>query len=147
MSIRKFPAGEQAYAAATYVGTYGTIFYDEDTGELRRSDGVTPGGTPIPLTIATSTTAGAVKPGAGFTVTAGGTLGLNAGPSFYLDEEDVFRLRPGSADLIGGIKAGPGVVIDSEGTLFIDSEGLEFSFGDFTATVGTYTDSTEYAYC
>lgn len=145
MSIRKFPAGEQSYNAATYVGTYGTIFYNEDTGEFRRSDGVTPGGLPIPITLATSTTAGSVRPGPGFTVGTGGLLSLNAGPSFYLDEEDVFRLRPGTADRIGGIKAGPGVVIDSEGTLFIDSEGLEFSFGDFTATVGTYSDSTEYA--
>ena len=47
MSIRKLPAGEQAYDAATYVGTYGTIFYNEDTGEFRRSDGSTPGGLPI----------------------------------------------------------------------------------------------------
>jgi hypothetical protein len=129
----------------THIGSKGRLFYDEATGELRISDGVTPGGSPIPITIATSATAGAVRPGAGFTITTGGVLSLNAGPSFYLDEEDVFRLRPGSADLIGGIKAGPGVVIDSEGTLFIDSEGLEFSFGDFSATVGEYTDETEYA--
>ena len=146
MSIRKFPAGEQSYAAATYVGTYGTIFYDEDTGEFRRSDGVTPGGLPIPLTVATASTVGGVRPGAGFTISPSGVLGLNAGPSFYLDENDVFRLRPGSADLIGGIKAGPGVVIDSEGTLAIDLNEVEsFAFGDFTATVGEYTDEEEYA--
>jgi hypothetical protein len=97
MPIRKLPAGEQAYAAATYVGTYGTLFYDEDTGVLRRSDGATPGGLPIPFTIASST-------------------------------------------VIGGIKAGPGVVINSEGQILINSEGLEFSFGDFQGTVGTYAE-------
>jgi hypothetical protein len=134
-----------ASTPANYVGHEGRLFYDSATGEIRISDGTTAGGLPIPITVATTNTVGGVRPGAGFTVTAGGVLGLNAGPSFYLDEEDVFRLRPGTADLIGGIKAGPGVVIDSEGTLFIDSEGLEFSFGDFTATVGTYTNSTEYA--
>jgi hypothetical protein len=102
MPIRKLPAGEQAYDAATYVGTAGRLFYDEDTGVLRRSDGVTPGGLPIPFTIASDT-------------------------------------------VVGGIKAGPGVTINSEGQILIDSEGLEFSFGDFQGTVGTYTDSTAYA--
>jgi hypothetical protein len=102
MPIRKLPAGEQAYDAATYVGTPGRLFYDEDTGVLRRSDGVTPGGLSIPYTIATDT-------------------------------------------VVGGIKAGPGVTINSEGQLLIDSTGLEFSFGDFQGTVGTYTDETEYA--
>ncbi len=33
--------------ASTYVGQAGRIFYHEDTGELRLSDGVTPGGLPI----------------------------------------------------------------------------------------------------
>lgn len=146
MSIRKLPAGEQAYDAEAYVGTYGTIFYDEDTGNLRRSDGATPGGIPIPLTVATSTVAGTIKPGAGFTVTAGGTLNLNAGPMFELDESDVFQLKPGTADRIGGIKAGEGVNITPDGTLTIALDEIEaFSFGDFTATVGTYTDETEYA--
>jgi hypothetical protein len=41
MAIRKFRTGQMSYAAGTYVGTAGTIFYDEDTGALRISDGVT----------------------------------------------------------------------------------------------------------
>jgi len=146
MSIRKLAAGEQSYNPATYVGTSGTIFYNEDTGEFRRSDGATPGGNPIPITIATSTTAGSIKPGAGFTVTAGGTLGLNAGSMFELDESNVFQLKAGTASRIGGIKAGSGVNIASDGTLAINLDEVEaFSFGDFVAEVGTYTDSTEYA--
>jgi hypothetical protein len=36
-----------SYDASTYVGTAGTIFYDEDDGDLRLSDGVTPGGVNI----------------------------------------------------------------------------------------------------
>ena len=145
-SIRKLAAGEQAYDPATYVGTSGTIFYNEDTGEFRRSDGSTPGGLPIPLTIATDSTTGAIRPGDGLSVTAGGVLNVNSGPSFFFDGDDLLRLRPGTADLIGGIKAGEGVVIASDGTLTINLDEIEaFSFGDFTATVGTYTDSTEYA--
>ena len=49
MAIRKFRTGQMAYNAATYVGTYGTIFYNEDTGNLRISDGTTPGGNPLTL--------------------------------------------------------------------------------------------------
>jgi hypothetical protein len=44
MAIRKLVAGQMSYSAATYVGTAGTIFYDELTGLLKLSDGVTPGG-------------------------------------------------------------------------------------------------------
>jgi hypothetical protein len=135
-----------AVTSENYIGHVGRLFYDSATGEIRISDGVTAGGNPIAITVATANTVGGVRPGAGFTVSPSGVLGLNAGPSFYLDDEDVFRLRPGSADLIGGIKAGAGVVIDSEGTLTINLDDVEaFSFGDFTATVGEYTDTTEYA--
>jgi hypothetical protein len=134
-----------ASTPANYIGHRDRLFYESSTGEIRISDGTTAGGLPIPISIATTSTVGGIRPGAGLSISNTGTLTLNAGPSFYLDETNTFRLRPGSADQIGGIKAGPGIVIDSEGTLFIDSEGLEFSFGDFTALVGTYTDTTEYA--
>jgi hypothetical protein len=130
----------------TYVGHEGRLFYDSATGEIRISDGATPGGNPIPITIATTTTVGSVKPGAGFSITAGGTLGLNAGPMFELDESDVFQLKAGTADRIGGIKAGEGVNIASDGTLTINLDDVEdFSFGDFTATAGTYTGGETYA--
>lgn len=128
-----------------YVGHRGRLFYDDTTGNIRISDGVTPGGNPIPITIATSTTTGAVKPGIGFTITSGGTLSLNAGPMFELDESDVFQLKPGTTDRIGGVKSGSGIAINPDGTILIDSEGLEFSFGDFSGTAETYTDTTPYA--
>jgi len=128
-----------------YVGQAGRLFYDESNGVVKLSDGVTPGGTPIPITLATTSTAGSIKPGPGFTIGTGGLLTLNAGPMFELDGSNVFQLKPGTSTRIGGIKAGPGIVISADGTLFIDSEGLEFTFGDFTALVGTYPDSTNYA--
>lgn len=94
---------------------------------------------------ATESELGGIIPGAGFTIGVDGTLSLNAGPMFELDESDVFQLKAGTTNRIGGIKAGPGVAIDPDGTLFIDSEGLPFTFGDFTGLVGTYTSNTEYA--
>lgn len=74
----------------TYVGESGILFFNFANGVIRRSDGNTPGGIPIPYTIASNNT-------------------------------------------IGGIKAGPGVVVSDDGTLFIDTSGLPLSFGDFTA--------------
>ena len=81
--------------AETYIGHRGRLFYDDETGELRISDGETPGGFPIPITLASTTTAGSVK-------------------------------------------LGPGVVLNTEGQIIIDSTGLDFSFGDFESLIGTY---------
>jgi hypothetical protein len=102
MAIRKFRTGQMSYNALTYVGTAGTLFYDEDNGALRISDGVTPGGSLISYPLASTTQ-------------------------------------------IGGIKLGPGIDLNSEGQIVIDSEGLDFNFGDFEAITGFYSDSTAYA--
>lgn len=49
-SLRKLRAGRIPGAdASTWVGDYGTIFYNEASGALRISDGVTPGGNPLSL--------------------------------------------------------------------------------------------------
>ena len=95
MAIRKFRTGQMSYNALTYVGTAGTLFYDEDNGALRISNGVTPGGSLISYPVASSTQ-------------------------------------------IGGVKLGPGVILNGSGQIIIDSEGLDFSFGDFAGTTGTY---------
>jgi hypothetical protein len=113
------------------------------------SFGYEPDGT-MTINPASTTTLGGIKPGGGFTVGNTGVLSLNAGPSFFLDENNVFGLRPGTSTQIGGIKAGPGIAIDPDGTLFIDTEGLPFTFGDFTGLVGTYPEghpkaNTDYA--
>jgi hypothetical protein len=47
MAIRKFRSGQSSYPVETYIGTAGTLFWDEEDGELRLSDGVTPGGVAI----------------------------------------------------------------------------------------------------
>lgn len=73
-----------------YIGESGILFYNYANGVIRISDGITPGGVPIPYNIASNVT-------------------------------------------IGGIKAGPGVVISNDGELFIDTANLALSFGNFTA--------------
>lgn len=48
MTVQKIKSGRIiTQVADTYVGNYGQIFYEEAIGELRLSDGVTPGGIPI----------------------------------------------------------------------------------------------------
>ena len=49
MPIKKIDAGRlnSSQTLDNYVGQEGTIFYDEKTGEMRISDGVTPGGIPL----------------------------------------------------------------------------------------------------
>ena len=82
----------------------------------------------------------------------------HTGRLFYDSDNGVIKLSDGATagglsipytiatdTVIGGVKAGPGVTINSEGQILIDSAGLEFTFGDFQGIVGTYTDSTAYA--
>lgn len=87
---------------------------------------------------ATETEIGGIIPGPGFTVDVDGTLGLNAGPMFELDESNVFQLKVATETQFGGVKLGPGVTTNIDGQIIIDSEGLDFSFGDIAATTGIY---------
>ena len=127
-------------SSSTYVGHLGRLFYDTETGEIKISDGVTPGGSPIPVTVATTTTAGSIRPSDAFFMD-GELLKLDTGDSLTVTDS-ALRLLPGTANTIGGIKSGPGVIIAADGTLTIDSEGLTFNFGDFIATTATLEDST-----
>ena len=45
--FRKIKAGLVNHPIENFVGEIGNMFFDIDTGELRLSDGVTPGGIPI----------------------------------------------------------------------------------------------------
>jgi hypothetical protein len=75
----------------------------------------------------------------------------HVGRLFYDDTDGIIKISDGSTPgglniaysiasdtAVGGIKTGPGVTIDTNGVLFIDETGLDFSFGDFTSTVATY---------
>ena len=62
---------------AAYIGHAGRLFYDSSNGVVKLSDGTTPGGTPIPYTIATSTIVGGIKAGPGANVSVDGTLTID----------------------------------------------------------------------
>lgn len=83
MPVQKIKSGRVLNPGVNqFIGEKGTIFFDEDVGELRLSDGHTPGGIPITsggtgtfvLSVATTSTLGGVKVGSGLSVTPDGTL-------------------------------------------------------------------------
>lgn len=121
----------------TYVGEFGTVFYDEDSGTLRLSDGVTPGGAEItPITIVSTT-----EP----TDAPDGQLWYNPNTFelwAYHNGEFLPTIDLATDVKIGGVKLGPGVITNSEGQIIIDSTGLDFNFGDFQATTESGVDST-----
>jgi hypothetical protein len=71
--------------------------------------------------------------------------GIKIGDAFEIDGSDALQLRLATNTYLGGVKLGPGVTVNDQDQIIIDSTGLDFSFGDFAATIGTYTSNTEYA--
>jgi hypothetical protein len=123
-----------------YVGHAGRLFYDPAQRVLRISDGVTAGGEVFNGLITVNT----VEPTDNFQ----GQVWLNPQTfelSIYHSGNFIPTIDTATSTKIGGIKLGPGVTVNGEGQLVIDSEGLDFSFGHLAATVGTYTNEEEYA--
>lgn len=133
MPLQQLFTSRKPYDAETFVGQEGKLFYNESNGVLRLGDGSTPGGLPIPITLATSSFAGSVKPGFGLQVAVDGTISIDATSSFAFVGNKLTMLAATSSTF-GGVKLGPGVVTNAEGQIIIDSTGLDFSFGDFSAT-------------
>ena len=116
---------------ATYVGQLDRLWYNPDTNQIFVSDGSTPGGRPVDLgananaLINTLTVSNITATSGNITVT--GNLIISG------------DISPATETKIGGIKAGPGANISNDGTLTIDTAGLPFSFGDFTANTNILT--------
>lgn len=133
MPLQQLFTSRKPYDAETFVGQEGKLFYNESNGVLRLGDGSTPGGLPIPITLATSSFAGSVKPGLGLQVSVDGTISIDATSSFAFVGNKLTILAATSSTF-GGVKLGPGVTTNGQGQIIIDSTGLDFSFGDFSAT-------------
>ena len=91
------------------------IFDTVETGEGLYING----GNSVALSVASSSALGGIKVGSAFTMDGSSRLQLNAATN----------------DIIGGVRLGPGVTTNNQGQIIISSEGLDFSFGDFQATV------------
>lgn len=81
MTIRKIPSAGVHIPLQDFVGEAGILFYDHDTGELRLSDGHTPGGKavgiPSLVAPATSSTLGGVIIGSGLNIDSSGTVSVS----------------------------------------------------------------------
>lgn len=98
---------------ATYVGQLDRLWYNPVTNSIFVSDGSTPGGRPVDL----ATGANAVFNN----LVVVGNIAVTG------------NISPASNTKIGGVRAGPGANIGTDGLLTIDTAGLPLSFGDFTA--------------
>ena len=144
MRVQKIKSGRvNGISAANYVGEKGQIFYNEDLGDLRLSDGSTMGGIPLVAgasnsRTASSTIAGTVKIGANITLAPDGTISV-AEPfsGNYLDlfnapvvPTDISQLADStgllsqvniaSDSILGVVKVGNELGIASDGTLNVD---------------------------
>ena len=80
MTVQKIKSGRiPTQDVTTYVGNIGQIFYDETVGELRLSNGVTPGGIVVSSSGGGGNIAGANLDGGTPSSVYGGTTSIDAG--------------------------------------------------------------------
>jgi hypothetical protein len=141
MPVQKIKSGRIiTVQAPTYVGEKGIIFYDEDTPELRLSDGVTPGGIlfgtggtgTYVLVTATTIRLGGIKVGSGLSITGDGTLSAIATSTYILPIA--------STSTLGGIKIGANLSISLDGTLNANTSTAGVSDSFKTIKVNSQTD-------
>lgn len=155
MPIQKIKSGRIiTVQAETYVGEKGIIFYDEDTGVLRLSDGVTPGGIPVQSTgtsstyvlpAATTSTLGGVIVGENLTISPSGVLSFVGTASFTATVNafttivvrgypDIFAQGNDSLEFV----AGRGIALVSENTLIPKAVTISISEIDGGAPDSVY---------
>lgn len=130
MPVQKIKSGRIiTVQASTYVGEKGTVFYDEDTPELRLSDGVTPGGLSFStasggtyvLPIASTSTLGGVKIGQNLSIGPDGVLNANTSTAGIADTFKTIKVD-GQSDLVASTNdiikfvAGSGIIIATSAT-------------------------------
>lgn len=143
MPVQKIKSGRIiTVQASTYVGEKGIIFYDEDTPELRLSDGITPGGIVFTsggggtgtyvLVTATNTRLGGIKIGSGLVAEPDGTVSAIATSTYILPIA--------STSTLGGIKVGANLTIGLDGTLNANTSTAGVSDSFKTIIVNNQSD-------
>jgi hypothetical protein len=107
----------------TFVGQQDRLWWNPDTNAFYVNTANVAGGTPVTLPATANLTINTITANSGV---INGNLTVTG------------NISPAANNKIGGIAPGPGVTVDSNGILLIDTAGLPFSFGDFTGLVGTY---------
>lgn len=118
---------------SNYIGHTGRLFFDPAERVLRISDGVTAGGEVFNGIVTVANT----EPTANFQ----GQIWLDPQTyelQVYHNGNFIPTIDVATETKLGGVKLGPGVTVNGDGQIIIDSEGLDFSFGNLAGTVGTY---------
>lgn len=145
MAIQKIKSGRIITVAIDdYVGEPGHIFFDEEVGELRLSDGVTPGGNPISggsggggsytLPTATTTRLGGVKVGTGLSISNGVLSVTNEGLS-------PVALSGNYSDLNGT----PVLSVVATSGSYTDLINTPTKLSDFTNDIGVSTGTSNFS--
>lgn len=110
--------------AETYVGQQDRLWYSPNTNAIYVNSANVAGGTPVTLPATANLVINTITANSG-NIT--GNLIVSG------------NISPASNVKIGGVRAGPGANISNDGLLTIDTAGLPFSFGDFTANANLLT--------
>ncbi len=125
MTIQKIKSGRvTSIDADQYVGEIGIIFYNQEIGDLRLSDGVTLGGIPITLGT-TGNPASVISSNTPPTSESSGTFWWNtAEHRLYLRYDNswnpVSSSSAATATQLGAVKIGSGITLSADGTISID---------------------------
>lgn len=137
MPLQQLFTSRKGYDASTYVARYGRMFFDEATGHLRLGDGSTPGGKIVSnLSLAATSLTPPINPYEGELWYNPSTKELWA----YYNGDFRGTINPATTSTLGGVKLGPGVILNGENQIIVDATGLDFSFGDFYAFTNTGTN-------
>ena len=130
MPILKIQAGRVVNTTVdTYVAQHGTIFYDEDTGQLRLGDGVTPGGSPITNTGTTITSlSNLTDVDISASPINGQALIFNSTTNKWNPQSIVTVIPAASASILGGVKISTDFIMDATNTLFVNINALRQYF-------------------
>lgn len=133
MPIQKIQAGRVVnIELGTFVGTKGTIFYDEDDGKLYLSDGHTPGGRAITSgDTGTVITSLANLTDVNVTTTPptnGQALVYSTSTNQWFPQTIVTDIPPASATVLGGIKISNDFFMDVTHKLYINITALRQYF-------------------
>ena len=161
MPIQKIKSGRViTVTSQNFVGDHGTIFYDEELGDLRLGDGHTPGGRLLNfassgsyvLPVATTSTLGGIKVGANLTIDINGVLSANtstagvsdtfktivasSGTNLVASGEDILSFIAGQGIKITANPAGTpykSITIDNIGYGNLDGGAPDSVYGGITA--------------
>jgi hypothetical protein len=150
MPVQKIKSGRVLNPpVGQFIGERGIIFYDEGLGDLRLSDGHTPGGIPLTgggayiLPTASTSTLGGIKIGTGLSIDGAGVVSAIATSTYVL--------TTASNTALGGIKVGANLSITADGTLNANTStaGISDSFKTFKVSgnsdlVATGADIVEF---